>query len=372
MPAIESITIHGFKSIAHCDALKLTPINIIIGANGSGKSNFIEVFAFLHALRQGRLVEYVGKAGGAERVLHFGSKRTPELSISIAFRQPEIEYSISLEPSKTDTLFPVLEDCTQPFLDKGKQLYALQLLSNDGGEAGISRSPPANEFAETVQNHFGRWRLYHFHDTSSSSPMKKTCDLDDNHFLRPDGSNLAAFLYLLKSKYESEYEQICKSIQLVAPFFDDFRLQPSKLNEAKIRLEWQHTGTDQYFDASSFSDGTLRFIALATLLQQPAELRPSVILLDEPELGLHPYAIQILASLIRGAASEGTQIIASTQSPLVLDQFEPEDVLVADRVNEGTEFKRLSSTELGDWLDDYSLGQLWEKNEFGGRPRVVK
>ena len=113
-------------------------------------------------------------------------------------------------------------------------------------------------------------------------------------------------------------------------------------------------------------------IALATLLQQPVELRPSVILLDEPELGLHPYAIQILASLIRGAASEGTQIIASTQSPLVLDQFEPEDVLVADRVNEGTEFKRLSSTELGDWLDDYSLGQLWEKNEFGGRPRVAK
>jgi predicted ATPase len=369
MPAIESISIHGFKSIAHCDALKLTPINVIIGANGSGKSNFIEVFAFLHALRQGRLVEYVGKAGGAERVLHFGSKRTPGLSIHIEFSRQINQYTIELEPTENDNLLPVREICWYWKKDKYPDPLGHHL-SRKGSEAGISVSQDGNSIEEFVQRHFKRWRLYHFHDTSSSSPMKKTCDLDDNHFLRPDGSNLAAFLYLLKSKYESEYEQICKSIQLVAPFFDDFRLQPSKLNESKIRLEWEHTGSDLYFDASSFSDGTLRFIALATLLRQPAELRPSVILLDEPELGLHPYAIQILASLIRGASSEGTQIIASTQSPLVLDQFDPEDVLVADRVNEGTEFKRLSSAELGDWLEDYSLGQLWEKNEFGGRPRA--
>ena len=156
-------------------------------------------------------------------------------------------------------------------------------------------------------------------------------------------------------------------MSLVSPFFDDFVLKPQALNEDKIRLEWRHRGSDVYFDVSSFSDGTLRFIALATLLIQPAALRPSVILLDEPELGLHPYAITILASLVKQASVE-TQVILATQSPILLDHFEPEDVLVADRVDGATSFTRLESDKIRDWLSEYSLGQLWEKNEFGGRP----
>jgi len=140
------------------------------------------------------------------------------------------------------------------------------------------------------------------------------------------------------------------------------------LNPDKIRLEWSHLGTDAYFDASSISDGTLRFIALATLFLQPRRFRPSVILVDEPELGMHPYAITLLASLMK-LASVNTQVIVATQSSLLLDHFEPEDVLVADRVHGGTRLTRLDSAELESWLEEYSLGQLWEKNELGGRPR---
>ena len=99
----------------------------------------------------------------------------------------------------------------------------------------------------------------------------------------------------------------------------------------------------------------------------PKELRPSVILLDEPELGLHPYAITMLASMVKTASVE-TQIILATQSPILLDYFEPEDVLVANRVDGSTQFTRLSASELEVWLKDYSLGELWEKNEIGGRP----
>lgn len=200
--------------------------------------------------------------------------------------------------------------------------------------------------------------------------MKKTADINDNRFLRPDGSNLAAFLYYLREKHQDSYSLIRRTVQRVAPFFDDFLLEPQKLNPEKIRLEWRHRNSEAYFDSSSLSDGTLRFMALATLLLQPESHRPSVILVDEPELGLHPYAITLLASLVR-QASVKTQVILSTQSPLLLDHFQPEDVLVADLINGATQFRRLDSTSLATWLEEYSLGQLWEKNEIGGRPGGV-
>jgi predicted ATPase len=197
--------------------------------------------------------------------------------------------------------------------------------------------------------------------------MKKTASLNDNHFLRPDGSNLASFLYFLKEKHNASYGLIRGAVQRVAPFFDDFQLRPLQLKPDTLLLEWRHKGTDAYFDASMISDGTLRFMALATLFLQPVEYRPSVILVDEPELGLHPYAITMLASLIKQASTQ-TQVIIGTQSPLLLDHFRPEDVLVANRVERSTQLTRLETEKLATWLEDYSLGQLWEKNEIGGRP----
>ena len=197
--------------------------------------------------------------------------------------------------------------------------------------------------------------------------MKKTASLNDNRFLRPDGSNLAAFLYFLREKHSEAYGLIRGTVQRVAPFFDDFQLEPAQLKPDSIILEWRHKNSDAYFDATALSDGTLRFIALATLLLQPEIYRPSVILVDEPELGLHPYAITMLASLIKQASTK-TQVIVGTQSPFLLDHFRPEDVLVANRVEGGTELTRLESCKLSTWLEDYSLGQLWEKNEIGGRP----
>ncbi len=365
MPELDSITIKGFKSIASIEGLELRPINVLIGANGSGKSNFIEVFSFLHAIRDGRLQDYVARAGGAERLLHFGSKVTQELALHVSFEGGKNQYRIGLVPTATDQLAPRGEEVgfwakpqfPRPFWES---------LGSLGSEAGISRTDLRGT-GRYVRSNLDRWRLYHFHDTSASSPMKKTTELNDNRYLRPDGSNLAAFLYYLRTKHEISYDLIRRTVQRVAPFFDDFLLEPQKLNPTKILLEWRHKGSDAYFDASSFSDGTLRFIALTTLLLQPRDYRPSVILVDEPELGLHPSAIAMLASLMKQAAHE-TQVIVSTQSALLLDHFKPEDVLVADRVEGGTQLRRLDPAELSNWLDRYSLGQLWEKNELGGRP----
>lgn len=345
MPAVEKITIEGFKSIANAE-VELRPVNVLIGANGSGKSNFIGAFAFLQAIRAGRLQDYVARAGGAERILHFGARVTELLRIHVRFENEANEFEITLRPSETDQLYPVgcLNARTQGRKDA----------------RGIEGAPD-------VANLIDSWRKYHFHDTSPNSPFKKTGDLHDNRFLRPDGSNLAAFLYYLWEKHPIEYGLIRRTIQQAAPFFDDFQLEPMALNPDKIRLEWRHLGSDAYFDASAFSDGTLRFIALTTLFLQPPSLRPSVILLDEPELGLHPLAVTLLESLV-GMAAVDTQVILATQSPTLLDHFGPEDVLVADRVKGGTALTRLDPERLEVWLERYSLGELWDMNYLGGRP----
>ena len=365
MPELDTITIKGFKSIASVENLKLGEINIVIGPNGSGKSNFLGVFSFLHALREGRLQDYVIKAGGADKVLHFGSKVTQNIEINISFQEGVNQYQIVLAATETDQLYPSSEVVYFWNRQRYSRPYSTGLIPR-GTEAGIS-DQSSNGIANYVRMHLDKWRLYHFNDTSSSSPMKKTAYVNDNRYLRPDGSNLAAFLYYLRQKHETEYSLIRRTIQRVAPFFDDFLLEPQKLNPDKIRLEWKHKNSDAFFDASSLSDGTLRFMSQATLFLQPDAYRPSVILVDEPEIGLHPYAITMLASLIK-QASVKTQVIVSTQSPLLLDYFQPEDVLVADRVNGETKLTRLESTKLEKWLEDYSLGQLWEKNELGGRP----
>ena len=350
MSAIRTITIQGFRSIAELKELELKPLNVLIGANGSGKSNFLGALELLRSAFRGedQLSEHVVRAGGADRLLHFGAKVTEVMNFAVGFRDGRDDFRAQLGHSAQDSL-------------------SLAIGIPETVKTPDMQQPFMKQFIERLKGHLEGWRLYHFHDTSSTSPMKKTVDLHDNRHLRPDGSNLAAFLYLLSKRHEYSYTQIRRTIHLAAPFFEDFVLEPLALNEDNLRLEWRHSGSDEYFDASSLSDGSLRFIALTTLLLQPASLRPSLVLLDEPELGLHPYALTLLASLLKQASVE-SQIIVATQSPILLDHFEPEDVLVAERVDGATQIRRLDGETLKAWLEDYSLGQLWEKNELGGRP----
>ncbi len=357
--ALDYITIRGFKSIASIEKLPLKPINVVIGANGSGKSNFIEVFELFHEITESkRLRDYVRRAGGADTVLHFGSKTTTLITVTLSFKNGD-RYNCELSPAANDDLFLALLHLS---LHDGRDASVAGLEGTSGALDATTKF-----LIEWMQDQFGGWRIYHFEDTSFSSPMRKTARVDDNRFLRPDGTNLPAFLYLLRQNHQVAYRSIVHTVQLAAPFFGDFLLEPTELNREFIKLEWRHEESDQTFGASSLSDGTLRFIALATLFLQPEQYRPSLILVDEPELGLHPYAIELLASLIH-QASVTTQVIVSTQSSLLLDHFDPQDVLVADRADGGTKLARLEPERLKKWLEDYSLGQLWEKNELGGNP----
>lgn len=362
--ALERIEAQGFKSIREAD-IALNNLNILIGANGAGKSNFISLFRLLNEMLEGRLQSYTG-AVGASNLFYFGPKVTSEITVKLYFGATG--YEATFISSSRDTLIFASEVCWYHEKDKFHQPYIVNL--GEGHKETLlfeeASKRPYKSIADHVIESLSSWKVYHFHDTSSNAGIKQTGDINDNARLRPDASNLAAFLYLLRETERPYYERIVKTVQLAAPFFDDFVLRPSPLNPEKIRLEWREKGSDAYFNANTLSDGTLRFICLATLLLQP-EL-PSVILIDEPELGLHPYAISLLAGLLKSAASE-TQVIVSTQSVPLVNQFEPQDIIVVDREDGQSIFRRLDTESLEVWLDEYGLGDLWEKNLLGGRPQ---
>lgn len=356
MLTLRKIKIEGFKSIQSAD-LTLGELNVVIGANGSGKSNFIGVFRLLDKVLSHQLQLYV--ASEPDRFLHHGRKTTPALSLDFALEQNS--YGFKLKAMQDSLIFEYEKVEYSGFWNYGEPI-AVGHKESKLEEAADSYH---NKIPQFVFPKVRNLVVYHFHDTSDSSPAKQTCALEDNRALKPDAANLAAYLYLLQQKHPLEFRQIEEHVRLVAPFFDSFVLAPSRLNEEKIKLEWKQKGSDAYFDAYALSDGTLRFICLATLLLQPRP--PALILLDEPELGLHPFAIRLLAEMLEANAKR-VQIILATQSVTLLNHFSPKDVIVAENDGLQTSFKRLDETALAQWLEEYSLGELWEKNVLGGRP----
>jgi len=365
---LDRIEVTGFKSIRKLE-LDLSSLNVLIGANGAGKSNFIALFELLNHVVEGKFQSFVAKAGGAESFLYYGQKVTENIFVKLNFGQNA--YECTWSPTVNDEFFFNEEVCSldayghtkKNYMGSGHKESKLAIRSKYG-----TINNPTNIEAYVLDS-LKSWKVYHFHDTSESAPVKKPRDINDNLYLRPDAGNLAGFLYLLQQTKKEHYEAIRDIVRLVTPFFDDFLLRPHPENENLIRLEWREKGSDYPFQAYHLSDGTLRFICLATLLLQP-EL-PSTILIDEPELGLHPYAIVILASLMRSAA-ERTQLIVSTQSVSLVNQFDAEDLLVVERREHDHKYEtvigRVDFEKLDAWLEEYALGELWEKNVLGGRP----
>lgn len=354
------IKINGFKSIEHAD-IELKMINVLIGSNGSGKTNFISVLSLLQALIAGDLQNYVTRKGGPDAFLHWGRKQTEQMSLEFYFGNNG--YRFSLIPTANNQFMIADEAFYWNVNGWNKLLPAGNMESawKDGTGTGI------DDYVKPLLKN-QNWRVYHFHDTSDSAYVKQLQGINDNIELAADARNLAAFLYRLRETEQSAYQRIVRTVQMAAPYFNDFVLRPNPLSPEKIALEWKADGSDVPFIAAQLSDGTLRFICLATLLLQPTELQPETILIDEPELGLHPYAIQLLAAMIKKAAKK-RQIIVSTQSVELLNEFQADDVLVVEHKGRSTTFKRVDEEKLMVWLeDDYTLGDLWKHNILGGRP----
>jgi predicted ATPase len=364
---LDKITIEGFKSIKK-QTISLKQITVIIGANGAGKSNFISFFKMLNTIMTGGLQTFIGKEGTAQSLLYYGYKTTPLLNASLEF----------IDNGHTDIYNFSLVKATQDTL-----IFSEEIVVYDGKKYELGSGHKESIFLEEKNQQFTQNRIlkrilsscrfFQFHDTSMTANIRNGAYVENNKYLMSDAGNLAAYLCMIKNKseeYRKYYNRIIEKIRYILPQFDDFILEPQELNPAYISLNWREKGTSEYiFGPHQLSDGALRFMALATLLLQPPDKLPKIIVIDEPELGLHPQAIDLLGNMML-IASENAQIIVATQSPRLLDNFSLENIIVAerDKKEKSSVFKQLNEKELSAWLDEYSLSQLWEKNLLGGQP----
>lgn len=370
MNRLERIQVKGFKSMRDVD-LELGQINVLIGGNGAGKSNFVSLFRMLNFMMTGSLQEYIGRSGAANSLLHYGAGNTPHLETTLHFEtrvDGRNTYHIRLTWAATDTLIFADEGVT--FYRPGHGHPEPQRVDFGVGHRETRLREAAeggDQTAAVVKLILTQCRVFHFHDTSERAHIRAKAYINDNRCLMSDGGNLGAFLFMLRETKPEHYHRIVRTLRGVAPHFGDFELAPDKLNPNYILLNWREAGADYLFGPHQLPDGLLRFMALATLLLQPEDALPNIIVIDEPELGLHPYAINVLGGLIRKAAAN-CQLILATQSANLVDQFRPEEIITVERHDGASVFQRLRPLELHEWLEEYSISELWEKNVIGGRP----
>lgn len=366
MPALDRITLKGFKSIKELIDFELKQINILVGANGAGKSNFVDFFRMLRAMAEGGFQTFVKLGGGGDGFLFNGPKETPKIDARLSFGGND--YRFTLKPTPDGSLL-FTEESTDWVDWKSRRSHygggkeaSLRNWKGDQSQYGNWLSVEGHVHAAVSS-----WTVYHVHDTSTLAPMRRPCSVRDFRELRPDAGNIAAFLQRMRDEHPVHYTRIRDSIRLVAPFFDEFILDSEQRGEDElVRLEWRQQGSTFPFQPWNLSDGTLRFICLATALLQPSP--PSTIVIDEPELGQHPVALEALAALMHEAALR-TQLVVCTQSPLLLDHFDPEHLVIVDRRDGASVFRRLEAGPLAQWLDEYSLGELTRRDIVETGPR---
>lgn len=362
---INYVEIENFKSIKKLK-IELNSINILIGANGVGKSNFIGFLKLVNSIYEQSLQNYFMK-NDIDSVLYFGRKKSDYLYGKLFFDNIN-SYYFKLEPDNGNSAFINTEG--YGYESNREDDILRYFYEKDLKESLLKKSSTYR--CKFIAEHLKHLQIFHFHDTSENSPLRKESEIEDNLYLKYDGRNIASFLYYLKEKEVISYNRIIMTIKSIAPFFKEFILEPKRVgSEDKISLRWKNIYDDESnFSVHQFSDGTLRFIALATLLMQPDP--PKVIVIDEPELGLHPFAINKLSGLIK-SCSAVSQIIVSTQSSSLISNFTPEDILVIESDGDEKQSKifRLNNKELDNWLESYTLGDLWEQNKLNfGQPRI--
>ncbi len=348
---LKEIIIEGYKSIKDMD-LQLGPINIFIGSNGVGKTNFMSFFRLFNQVYEQRLQNYTMQ-NRADSLLHYGLKHSNE--IRGCFHYDFGSYSAALQPRDNGSMF----------LSEEHFVCGDKTESVKNRDESVLRDSMSAEI-EPLKSYMQNFRIYHFHDTGKGSPLRTDSDVNDNRFLRCDGGNLGSVLYDFQLHYPKALKRIEMTIRSVMPYFERFDLHPSSYDE-KINMVWiDRNAPDKYFSVNDLSDGSVRFIALSALLMQP--LLPKMIFIDEPELGLHPAAIGKLSGMIKSAASRGCQIVISTQSVSLVNHFDVDDLITVDRHDGHSVFNRLDPKSLETWLDDYSLGELWTKSVINGQP----
>ena len=371
MARIERLSVAGFKSIRALDDLELRGLNVLIGPNGAGKSNLLAFFRMLEQLARKRLQLFVRDAGGPEGLLFGGRRRSGGVSADVIFDGGRGRYAFSLEPVAGDGMAFAAESVrpgvTEDDVRRAWGAHGATEWAGGHEEARLSDCR-AGDFASYVLTDMQGWRVFHFQDVGHLAPVRQPAAVRDNLRLKGDAGNLGPFLRHLRERHPVEYRRVIDAVRIAAPFFGDFVYREDLDHNDRMELEWFHASDPHtVLGPQHLSDGTLRLVCLATLLLQPTELQPTVILIDEPELGQHPAALTVLSEVLQTASDE-RQVVVATQSADLVSEFDPEDVVVVDRKDGASVFRRLDGDDLGDWLEDYALGDLWKMNVIGGRP----
>lgn len=364
---LKEVTIYGYKSIAFDKpvTLSLGNVNILLGANGSGKSNIISFFRMLSYMMSRSFARYVEMVGTANSLLYYGPKKTPTMRGKLVFVDSNNNdtYEFTLAYATPDRLIITEENLTWHRKCEAKP-YTVTLEPNFKESALIDSQ---DRIAKSIYRMLSFCKVYQFHDSSSEGPLRQACPIETADYLQSKGNNLPSFLLYLRKNYLESYKRIVSYIRDVIPQFQDFYLEPVG---NYISLRWMdNSATDYRFNVNQLSDGSIRFIALATLLLQPQQTMPKVLILDEPELGLHPYAIAQLAEMIKDASLHA-QILIATQSKDLIDYFDIDDISVVEMNTQHvyTTVTKLKEEDFRLWLDKYSVSELWDKNIIGGCP----
>ena len=364
---LERVHITGFGSLADV-TLHPGRLTVLIGANGSGKSNLLRAMRMVPLMRTGSLQRFVAESGGASSLLHYGPKRTAAIEVELDFVQDgkQNHYAARLGFAAGDRLMYLDERVgSRPRPDAAPRPRSL---GAGHWESRLTAARADDKTAKAVNYWLSELTFFHFHDTSMTSALRTFARPEDDRFLRSDGSNLAAFLSRLArsddAADQAAWRRINRTVSRIAPAIK--ALAPTPTGDAAVRLDWDDD-QDMRFGAHQLSDGTLRAIALVTALSQPRERMPRFISIDEPELGLHPAAIHVIAELAR-SVSRHTQVLFATQSTAFLDHFEPSEVVVVEREGGASTLTRPDPQRLDAWLEDYSLSELFDKGVIGGRP----
>ena len=386
MNIFERIRVQGFRRLRDVD-LKLRPLNVLIGANGSGKTSLLDVFSLLSASARGELKRSIRDIGGIDSNLtvlrDFKGYKTHLAGFELDRRgcgDQIVTYVISLSPKGNTYQIPE-ESLThtddtialfRPYIDKvqgdviyyeqGDKLSPISEFRQDEFESALSQAPRVSRETMAFQASLASVTHYHVLDVSSRAPVRLPQQLREAKLPGQNGEDLAACLYWMRETDPDRFETIEDTLRVAFPSFERLNFPP--VAAGLLAITWKERDVKHPFFMHQLSEGTLRFLWLVTLLYSPG--LTEVTLLDEPEVSLHPELLSVLAGCLR-EASQRTQLIVATHADRLVRFLTPEEVVVLDMEDGATTATRADELDLGAWLSEYTLDQVWQNGRMGGR-----
>jgi predicted ATPase len=422
------IKIDGFRSFKKVE-LDLSPLSVLIGPNNGGKSNFLDLMSLMAEAGQGHLSDGIASRGGFRSVA-FGFSWSEDILVEFRFRAKRSMYGLAFPPlygelgsdvrfklglnfqpmAPVVTLEEITEEPTpqqpQPIqvMKRSKDGCVFRPVDQDTGWGTQETKPPESEGHErktvplsilaralgakrleseselaifqvkdlyryptpyTLLKEFQEWTLYRDINVGPEAPVRLPALLRPTTRLSEDGANLSPVLHTIKERHRDSWEEILELLRTAYPGFRDITI-PGEGGDGKVVLRWyEEPYAKDGVSVNLLSDGTLKFLCLIAILMTPAP--PPLICIDEPELGLHPDWIKLVAEMMQSAAAR-TQLIVATHSPQIVAKLDPEQVIVTEKENGETHLRRLESRDLEKWLKEFNLSDLWLAGHFGGRP----